>query len=505
MHNVAVQWQSSFSTGDVMPPAHPNCRCTAVIVPGTFTFEKSKERVIKQTKANGWLFVKHMAGKHDQKTHGSGGSGSARELLVEQAKQFNTFEEFNNAISLQGLRPKAWHIADEGFKLDPNYRPTSRIGGTSQDAGLFVGDPETWQDYASGRSTVIEYELTNLSYTPRPLADGSADFFADQSGNQGFFIRPSAFPKLKETGRFSLSEARERAKQQQSAMPKSKAEARQIWEESRSFNKHAPGKHDQKTHGKGGSGNQVIIFNEARRDALRKEVEKLNDAQRKIKDKYPDIGYVSENNAEFKTMSKEDQKKWLELEKESRKIEGEIGDISTEYFDNTLQMKSGNSPDDSDMGFENESFMAIRDEYVVPDEKTLKTNASLRSTGRVTAKVKRFDELVEQGEVKAPMRVYRGAVLSPEQVSTLEVGKSFVDRGFQSSGIEMSDAEFYVGQRARDIAGTKVLFEYDLQTGLNAVNVGYGEVVIQRGAKVTITGTSTKGDYTVIQAEVSKP
>jgi SPP1 gp7 family putative phage head morphogenesis protein len=57
MHNVAVQWQSAFSTGDVMPPAHPNCRCTAVIVPGTFTFEKSKERVIKQTKANSWLFV----------------------------------------------------------------------------------------------------------------------------------------------------------------------------------------------------------------------------------------------------------------------------------------------------------------------------------------------------------------------------------------------------------------------------------------------------------------
>jgi SPP1 gp7 family putative phage head morphogenesis protein len=80
MHNVAVQWQSSFSTGDVMPPAHPNCRCTAVIVPGTFTFEKSKERVIKQTRANGWLFVKHQAGKHDQKTHGRGAGGIQEEL-----------------------------------------------------------------------------------------------------------------------------------------------------------------------------------------------------------------------------------------------------------------------------------------------------------------------------------------------------------------------------------------------------------------------------------------
>lgn len=173
-------------------------------------------------------------GTHDQKTHGrKGGGGSTRELLIEQAKQFNTFEEFSNAISMKGLRPKAWHIADRDFELDPNYKPTNRIGGTSNEAGLFVGDPETWQDYASGRSTVIEYELTNLSYTPRPLADSSADFFADQSGNQGFFIRPSAFPQLRETGRFPLSEALSRAKQQQDSMPKSKAEARQIWEESR--------------------------------------------------------------------------------------------------------------------------------------------------------------------------------------------------------------------------------------------------------------------------------
>lgn len=44
LHNVAVPWQGIFTTGDMMPPAHPNCRCTAVIVPGTFTFEKSVEK-----------------------------------------------------------------------------------------------------------------------------------------------------------------------------------------------------------------------------------------------------------------------------------------------------------------------------------------------------------------------------------------------------------------------------------------------------------------------------
>lgn len=44
LHNTTVGWESSFPTGDIMPPNHPNCRCTAVIVPAEATFEKSVEK-----------------------------------------------------------------------------------------------------------------------------------------------------------------------------------------------------------------------------------------------------------------------------------------------------------------------------------------------------------------------------------------------------------------------------------------------------------------------------
>jgi len=206
--------------------------------------------------------------EHDQSTHGSWATGqtgdaSTRELLLQQASQYETFEEFSNAVSLQGLRPRAWHIADTGFELDPNFKPMSRTGGTSDEPGLFVGDPETWQDYAAGRSTVIEYDVSNLSFTAKPLADTSADFFPDQSGNQGFFIRPSAFSRLREVRRMPIEEALSRAKQQQDAMPKSKAEAKQIWEESRSIQKHAM--HDQKTHGNWATGGNGLGIEEVMR------------------------------------------------------------------------------------------------------------------------------------------------------------------------------------------------------------------------------------------------
>jgi len=44
LHNVTIDWEGVFSTGDLMPPNHPNCRCTAVIVPAEPTFLKTVEK-----------------------------------------------------------------------------------------------------------------------------------------------------------------------------------------------------------------------------------------------------------------------------------------------------------------------------------------------------------------------------------------------------------------------------------------------------------------------------
>ena len=57
MNGLEIAWTMNFSTGDQMPPAHPNCRCTAVIVPA----EES--------------FAKHLQGKHDQSSHAGGRKG----------------------------------------------------------------------------------------------------------------------------------------------------------------------------------------------------------------------------------------------------------------------------------------------------------------------------------------------------------------------------------------------------------------------------------------------
>lgn len=167
---------------------------------------------------------------------------NSKDELINQASNFKTFEEFSNAVSQQGIRPRVWHIADENFKLDPKFKPTSRTGAKTNESGLFVGDPEVWETYASGRTTVIEYDITGLTWTKNPLSDNKADFFTDQSGNQGFFIRPQGFKKLKEIKRMSLDEAKARAKIQQEQMPKNAEEAKKIWEQSQNVLKIQPKK-----------------------------------------------------------------------------------------------------------------------------------------------------------------------------------------------------------------------------------------------------------------------
>ncbi len=176
---------------------------------------------------------------HDQQSHGNwaGKSLQTKRGLGKQAKNFQTFEQFSRAVSLEGLRPRAWHITDKAnFNPSKDVVPISRIGAPSEKSILFVGDPASWKDYASGRNIAVEYDLTDLKW--------EKDFAPDKSGNQGFYINANAYAKLKKVGEFSVDEAVSRASEQQNQMPKSKDEALSIWQ---SIQKHAM--HDQQSHG----------------------------------------------------------------------------------------------------------------------------------------------------------------------------------------------------------------------------------------------------------------
>jgi len=403
MHNETVPWQGAFSTGDVMPPVHANCLCTAVIVPAEAEYEKSVEKRYhryadgEKTWRNYDYKWRKIANEMKEKIGKCQRCGSTSDLTVDHKKR----------------------LKDGGAKYDrKNLRVLCRA--------------------CNGRASRLGTKLR------------------------------------KQENLYEL------------------------------FVKH--GSHNQKTHGRGGGGGGggAVAFDSEREKQLSDKMDDISAQIDKLKEKHGVTEFITPGN--YRTvLPPEAQEEWVKLDDEWNSTWQERADVRTQFLDDAIEMKSGESPNGSDFGYSDEGFMAIRDDWVEDKNgATLRTNASLRRTGRVTTKVERFDSLVAEGEVKNPTEVFRAAILQPDQIATIQVGTSFVDRGFQSVGHEAADAIFYGDDRATEIVGGKVLFEYTLQPGLNAVDVGYGEILVQRGATITVTGVSKRGDYTVIQADVGK-
>ena len=244
------------------------------------------------------------------------------------------------------------------------------------------------------------------------------------------------------------------------------------------------GTHDQKTHGNWATDGNSFDTVGAEGEILRGEWQK----KYRILDKY--------------LKSKGMTHSWKEIEADptAKKMRAEVDAVweqqralSNKFYEEHFEKN------------ETEDFRRLRDKYVVADTPTLKMNKQLREGGGLTQRVKDADALCAMGVVKERVGVYRGAILPQEMVDSLKVGTSFVDKGFQSTDVSKSSAEFYAETRKSGGAeGTGVIFRMTLNKGLNAVDVSYGEVVVQRNATMTVTKKSKSGNWTIIDVEVSK-
>ena len=146
---------------------------------------------------------------------------------LDLAENFDSFEEFSRAISIEGVRPRAWHLSDDlNFEPDPDFHPLDRSGAETYNPVLFLtAYPVLWTDehYLSDRAIAVEYDITDLRF--------GEDYISDQSGNEGLVVYPHAYDKLREIGRYNVSVAEDRAELQQQSAPKSKEEARRIYNE----------------------------------------------------------------------------------------------------------------------------------------------------------------------------------------------------------------------------------------------------------------------------------
>jgi len=121
LDNKEFPYKADFPTGELMPPVHPNCRCSAVIVPAPVTFipptvEKSRDPI--------YVMFKH--GTHDQSTHNPHkGGGGGRAVTTWSYGGTNYDEEFKKLKESEALRSAAG-VDEEGnrYILVPDQRNT---------------------------------------------------------------------------------------------------------------------------------------------------------------------------------------------------------------------------------------------------------------------------------------------------------------------------------------------------------------------------------------------
>jgi hypothetical protein len=185
-----------------------------------------------------------------------------------------------------------------------------------------------------------------------------------------------------------------------------------------------------------------------------------------------------------------------------------------QFYDSILEGPLGSRPNMSGDSEESQMWNRQRDMYVAGRESSediaVIVNRALRagevtSTGAVGGdqwqRVRVFDEMVNS-TAKQDFQVFRSAVLTQEQVDSLRAGIEFIDPGFQSSDLNESMAMMYGFNRwahggryergMRD--GVPVLFRMVVKKGTGAVDVSYGEIVIQRNARVRVMSDPKVGE-----------
>jgi phage portal protein BeeE len=185
----------------------------------------------------------------------------------------------------------------------------------------------------------------------------------------------------------------------------------------------------------------------------------------------------------------------------ARQLLDELGERDGEPWGGDPDADSGRwgSPVFVDRGTEDrDALRRIRDRYVADDTNTVTQNRSLRSgnpTPEAQAWAQRMSRLVRSSELDRDARLYRGRALTPDQVMALRPGAVVVDAGIVSTDRDPGGALAYaVGREERIPGRIQTLYEIRVPRGTAAVEVGDGEVVLDRDQRFRIVASHMGDD-----------
>jgi SPP1 gp7 family putative phage head morphogenesis protein len=149
LNNKEVPYKNNFSTGELMPPVHPNCRCSAVIIPAEVSFIPLQKTVVSSDPIA--AMFKH--GTHDQSSHNphKGGRGGGGSTAATAAKLLEN--------------------ADKGKVIDLGDYPANRKDNPADPYGFKtdqakMGEVIDKQGWAEPSTGLTETEFEDLAKNP---------------------------------------------------------------------------------------------------------------------------------------------------------------------------------------------------------------------------------------------------------------------------------------------------------------------------------------------------
>lgn len=150
MDGVTVPYNKNFPSGVMMPPQHPNCRCTAVLLPPEYNDEYWTNYAQGANVGVKVTFTKHLKGEHNQASHGRKGTANLRAASAPKP----SFQENPRTIF-------------RGIRLTSGFEGTGDKSLDSLDARIKFDDKKGYGKYWSSSPEVAEQNSTgdhNLNY-----------------------------------------------------------------------------------------------------------------------------------------------------------------------------------------------------------------------------------------------------------------------------------------------------------------------------------------------------
>lgn len=285
MDGKTVPWDAEFeAAGVMMPPAHPNCRCSAAILPASYADSVfinnewvGKAKIEPFEKA----LYKHLAGKHDQSTHGHGVKANNAMPVPKDKPVAQKYNLISATAPYVGLTGKAKAVAQ---RISPVI---------SSNTGITAGSIYIPHDYetttktatyeaANGQKFNLEYKV--ISYNNKSTGksesqdvrvfaykDGEPNYIGDMMASRWDIFGTPYMTIMRinsqEQSNSALGTAMLEFARRETEVPifhssDLSEEGIDFARTTKSVEKHLAGKHDQSTHGHGGSGGEMHKFTE---------------------------------------------------------------------------------------------------------------------------------------------------------------------------------------------------------------------------------------------------